>query len=298
MIEKKIEPYWIVSGIVFALLWASASTATKIGLSVAQPLVIAVVRFGMAATIMLAFAHCIKRQTLPSGKQWGMLALYGLLNITIYLGSYIIAMQHVTAGIGSLSIASNPVFISFLSVFFLKKKLSLSICIAMIFGTIGVVIAAWPLFATAVVTPFGVALLFFSMFSYSASAIFFTSRKWDGLNLITINGWQTLIGGIFLLPFALFNFKFSLNNFNLIFWMCAGWLAVPVSIGAVLLWLKLLKANPLRASVWLFLCPVFGFILAALIMKEPLTVYTFVGVTFVLTGLFISQKIKPTLTSE
>jgi len=46
------------------------------------------------------------------------LAVYGLLNISIYLGMYVIAMQTITAGIGSLAVASNPVFISFLSVFF------------------------------------------------------------------------------------------------------------------------------------------------------------------------------------
>ena len=47
--------------------------------------------------------------------------IYGFLNITIYLGLYVIAMQNITAGIGALAIASNPVFISSLSVFFKKE---------------------------------------------------------------------------------------------------------------------------------------------------------------------------------
>ena len=61
---------WLVAGTLFAALWASAATATKIGLTVAQPLVIAVVRFGMAAIIMLVIAHLIKRSRLPLGKEW------------------------------------------------------------------------------------------------------------------------------------------------------------------------------------------------------------------------------------
>src|SRR6478609_3851036 len=80
--NKKLE--WFAAGILFAVLWASASTATKIGLSVAQPLVIAVVRFGMAAVILLFLAHLIMKHRLPAGNEWKQLAAYGFLNITVY----------------------------------------------------------------------------------------------------------------------------------------------------------------------------------------------------------------------
>ncbi len=79
----------------FAFLWASASTATKIGLKEAQPLVIAQVRFAIAGIIMLLFAHIIGKQRMPSGKEWKYLIVYALLNITIYLGCYVIAMQQI-----------------------------------------------------------------------------------------------------------------------------------------------------------------------------------------------------------
>lgn len=39
-------------GIVFAILWSSAATATKIALESAQPLVIAVTRFLVAGSLM------------------------------------------------------------------------------------------------------------------------------------------------------------------------------------------------------------------------------------------------------
>lgn len=70
------------------------------------------------------------------------------------------------------------------------------------------------------------------------------------------------------------------------------WLAIPVSIAAVQLWLYLLKDNPVKASFWLFLCPVFGFIMAAVIMHEPLSLYTLAGVILVLFGLYIVQRSK------
>src|SRR5690242_20813627 len=102
---------WFIAGTLFAVLWASASTATKIGLTVAQPLVIAEVRFVLASFIMLFIAHFILKQRLPQGKEWKQLMIYGLLNISVYLGLYVVAMQNITAGIGALAVASNPVFI-------------------------------------------------------------------------------------------------------------------------------------------------------------------------------------------
>jgi len=280
---------WLIAGTLFAALWASASTATKIGLTAAQPLVIAIVRFGVAAAIMLLIAHVIKRERLPSGKEWKQLAIYGLLNITIYLGLYVVAMQTITAGIGALAIAANPVFISFLSVIFLNKKLTLPVILSIIICMTGVVCAAWPLFAEATVSSKGLLILLLSMLSYSVAAIYFSSRQWNGLSLFTINGWQTLLGGLFLLPFTLFFYKTSANQFDKTFWYSVGWLAIPVSIFAVQLWLWLLQANPVRAGLWLFLCPLFGFVFAAWWMKDTISIYTIAGVGLVIGGLMLSK---------
>jgi drug/metabolite transporter (DMT)-like permease len=280
---------WVIAGTLFAILWASASTATKIGLKVAQPLVIAEVRFAMASSLMLFTAHVILRQRLPAKKEWKQLMVYGFFNISVYLGLYVIAMQNVTAGIGALAVASNPVFISFLSVFFLKKKLHYSIVISIIVCTLGVVCASWPLMDDASVSIAGLVTMFVSMLSYSIGAIYFSSKQWNGLFLLTINGWQTLLGGLFLLPVTFFFYKDSGNHFNSKFWLSVSWLAIPVSIFAVQLWLRLLQLNTVRAGLWLFLCPLFGFIIAAWIVKDVISIYTVVGVLFVVTGLLLSR---------
>ncbi len=281
---------WFLAGLTFAIFWASASTATKIGLMVAQPMVIATVRFGLASAIMLFISHGLQRNALPKGKEWIQVGIYGALNVSIYLGLYIVAMQEVTAGIGALSVAINPVLISFFSVFLLNQKLTPKIILALVICTLGVICAAWPLFTTAKVTAWGLIILFTSMLSYALAAIYFSAKKWGNLNLLTINGWQTCIGGLLLLPFVFYFYDSSLNDFNLKFWSSVLWLAIPVSIGAVQLWLWLLKTNAVRAGLWLFLCPLFGFIIAALLANETISLYTFVGVILVLLGLFFAKK--------
>jgi len=284
---------WFIAGIIFAVLWASASTATKLGLTVAQPLIIAEVRFALASIIMLFIAHVILRKRLPINGEWKQLVMYGLLNISIYLGLYVVAMQDITAGIGALAVATNPVFISFLSVFFLKKKLHYSLILAIVVCTLGVVCASWPLLGNASVSVKGLLILLLSMLSYSIGAIYFSSKQWNGLSLLTINGWQTMIGGLFLLPVTFFFYNGSGNQFNNRFWLSVAWLAIPVSIFAVQLWLWLLQLNAIRAGLWLFLCPLFGFMIAALIMHDSINAYTIVGVLLVIVGLFLSKiKIK------
>ena len=280
---------WLAAGITFAALWSTASTATKAGLTVAQPFVIAVFRFAVASAIMLLYAHLIKRNRLPTGYEWKQLSIYGLLNITIYLGLYVVAMQTVTAGIGALAVATNPVFISFLSIFYLNHKLSAQVIVSIIICMTGVVCAAWPLFADATVTIQGLLILLLSMLSYSVGAIYFSSRQGGGLSLFAINGWQTLLGGLFLLPFTIFFYKGHSNHFDFTFWYSVLWLAIPVSIVAVQLWLWLLGVNPVRAGLWLFLCPLFGFLFAAWWMKDVISTYTIVGVALVVGGLLLSK---------
>ena len=282
----------IAIGILFALLWASASAATKIGLQSAQPFVIAITRFFIAGVIMVSIAHGILKVRLPQQQEWKQLAIYGLLNISIYLGLYVIAMQYVSAGLGSLSVGTGPVLISIIAAFWLRQPIKRVTIFSLLLCTGGIIIAAYPLLKKSYATPAGLLILFTGILSYSAGAVYFSKNKWGGLHMLTINGWQTLIGGIFLLPFLLIFYDGSKNVFDVKSIGCILWLALPVSIGAVQLWLYLLTDNPVKAAFWLFLCPVFGFAIAAIMLKEPISLYTFAGVGLVVAGLYIVQRKK------
>lgn len=289
MNKANISFRWIITGLLFTLFWSSASTATKFGLEEAQPLVIAVARFGFASFFMLVAAHGILKYPLPKGDQWKMLTIYGLLNITIYLGLYVLAMQEVTAGIGALAVATNPVFIGFLSVIFLKEKLSPSILIALLLGVAGVFVASCPLLHDAGVSLKGLLIMLFSMLSYSAASVYFNKKNWGDLKILTINGWQTLIGGMLLLPFTVALYSKGANHFSLKFFGSVLWLALFVSVCAIQCWLWLLKNNPVKAAMWLFLTPIFGFVIAAFFLRDTISLFTVIGVVLVIAALFISQ---------
>jgi probable blue pigment (indigoidine) exporter len=280
----------IIAGISFAILWASASSATKVALQSAQPFVIAVSRFLIAGTIMLFISHIVLRERLPAGDEWKQIAVYAILNVSIYLGLYVIAMLYVSAGLGSLSTGTNPVMISIIAAIWLGQPLKRATIISLLLCTAGIVVAAYPLLKNSYATPGGLLILFISMLSYSIGAVYFSKKKWHSLHMMVINGWQTLFGGIFLLPFLFAYYKTGKNVYDVKSIGGILWLAFPVSIGAVQLWLYLLRDNPVKASFWLFLCPIFGFIMAAIVLKEPISFYTFIGVGLVISGLYMVQK--------
>ncbi|MFZ1749575.1 MAG: DMT family transporter [Saprospiraceae bacterium] len=284
----------ILLGLTFSVLWASASTATKIGLQVAQPFVISISRFFIAGLIMLFISHVIRRNRMPEKSEWRQLMIFGVLNISVYLGLYIIAMQYISAGLGSLFIAVNPVMISFIGAGLFGHRItliniiSLSLCIA------GVILAALPLLQNSYATTGGLLLMVVAMLAYSLGTIYFTRKTWSNLHVLTINGWQTFLGGVFLLPLLLMTYKEQQNTFDMHFWGGTLWLAGPVSIIAVLCWLQLLNKTPLTAAYWLFLCPIFGFLISNITLNEPLSLFTLWGVILVIAGLFLVQRYNKT----
>ena len=235
----------------------------------------------------MTIAHGIMRYALPQGKVWGQITLFGAFNTALYLGIFILALKFVAAGITTMAIALNPLMIGILSAVLMKRKVLLREWVSILIGMVGVGIATWPLLQSGHSTVGGVLLIILCMLMYSIGSVYYASIKWQ-LQRLTINGWQVFIGGLMLLPFAWLLHR-DTNNFDLRFWLSLAWLIIPVSIVAVQLWLRLLKDDAVRASLWLFLCPVFGFAYATFLLHEPFTIHTAVGAVLVMVALYIGQ---------
>ena len=198
----------IIAGIAFAMLWASASAATKIGLKSAQPFVLSNVRFILAGVVLLLFAKMLGRNIKINKKDFVKLSIYGFLNVTLYLGAFVLAIKHVAAGIGSLSIATNPLFITIFSAVLLKKSSKINEWLGLFLGMAGVLIATYPLLQNSYADTQGLIILLISMLSYSLGTVYYSSQNWNQDRLV-INGWQVLLGGVMLLPFTYFSFDLS-----------------------------------------------------------------------------------------
>jgi probable blue pigment (indigoidine) exporter len=284
---------YIFTGIAFALLWASASTAGKFGIQSVEPLTFFTIRFLAAGSILLVFSHGVMRYALPSGKEWWQVTVFGAFNTALYLGIFIIALKNVAAGITTMAIALNPLLIGILSAQAMKRKVVWREWLSIFIGMGGVALATLPLLKTRHATINGVLLIVLCMLMYSIGSVYYASVQWK-LQRTTINAWQVFIGGLMLLPLVFLFETGKKNTFDLKFFLSLTWLVIPVSIGAVQLWLRLLKDDAVRASIWLFLCPVFGLLYATILLDEPFTILTALGAVLVIVALYIGQMKKTT----
>lgn len=127
--------------------------------------------------------------------------------------------------------------------------------------------------------------------SVSAATVYYARIPWK-LSALVINGWQVLLGGLLLLPATLLTADWHATTWNRQFWASVFWLIIPVSVVALQLWFYLVRQDAVRASLWLFLCPIFGFIYSSALLGEPITVFTFLGTGLVLGGLYLAQREK------
>lgn len=285
---KKISSGHLFTGLFFSMFWASASVAGKFGLLSVEPLVLFTIRFLLAGVVLLAFTYTVQRSRLPVGKEWKQLMLFGAFNTTLYLGLFVIALQYITPGITTLAIALNPLFIGVMSAVWMKRRVKPAEWMSIGLGIVGVMTAVYPLLKTSHASPAGLVLLALSMIAYSFGAVYYAAVDWQ-LPRTTINAWQVFIGGILIAPLA-WLMHTATNNFDLRFWLSLAWLIFPVSILAVQLWLRLLKSDAVRASLWLYLCPVFGFIYSTILLHEPFTLYTVAGTVLVMAALYLGQR--------
>lgn len=245
MTHKPFSP--ILTGLLFAIFWASASAAGKFGLFSVEPLVLFNIRFLGAGGILLAYVYLVERSRLPTGGEWKQLSLFGAFNTTLYLGIFVMALQFISPGITTLAIALNPLFISIFSALWMKRKVLVREWLSIALGIGGVIVATYPLLQTSHASPAGMILLGLSMIAYSLGAVYYASVNWK-LSRTSINAWQVLIGGLLLIPFTVAMHKKE-NHFDLRFWLSLAWLIFPVSILAVQLWLRLLKSDAVKASL-------------------------------------------------
>src|SRR4051794_17497843 len=111
----------ILLGLVFAILWASAPVASKIGLHDAAPLTILNIRFVVTGGILITYTYAVRRTVRkPEGREWIQVIILALCNSVFYLGLAWLALKEVSAGVYNLFVASNPFMVAIIALLWLK----------------------------------------------------------------------------------------------------------------------------------------------------------------------------------
>lgn len=277
----------VLEAIVFAVLWSSAAVATKIGLQAGPPLALANFRFFFAGGLLLVGLLVSRRPAWPV-RYWRAVALLGLLNTSVYLGASFVALSVVPAGLFNLFVTVNPFLALVLSRLWLKTTVRGTQWLGFFISSIGLLIGSWGSMTKTHVPLWGIGLILFGMISMASGSLYFQKAQIP-LDSVVINTWQLLFGAVFLLPVAVIASWGHPIIWNLAWWGSLAWLVGAVSIGAMILWFHLLRRGAAKASVWLLLTPIIGYILAALFLHEPLTLADGAASMLVIIGLAVSE---------
>ncbi|MNI50523.1 EamA-like transporter family protein [compost metagenome] len=135
------------------------------------------------------------------------------------------------------------------------------------------------------------------MVSMAVGSLVFKKANLQLPNLV-INAWQVFIGGVILLIPAFFLEAGKPVSLDALLVEYLIWSAFGLSIFSMGLWFYLLKQDAIKANNWLLLNPVMGYILAAIILGEPITWYAIAATVVVLFGLYLSGNFRIRQTKE
>ena len=287
--RKDLGRLYAPLAITFSLLWASAFMAVKIGLATSPPLFLMWTRFLVAGSVLVLVGFLLGHRLPSTAAAWGKLALLGLLNYGAYLGISVIALEHLSGGMGAVLASTNPLMLAMVAPLLLREKLGRGRMAGLVLAFLSVVLVMYSR-TGARDQPFSMLLILLANAFLVGGTILF--KRWHPREDLTmLNGIQLAAAGLALMIPGLLTEPVAQVHLSLPLVASIAYLIVVVSLGAMTIWFLLLRnGDAARASSYFFLNPIFGIFLGALLLAEPLHALDFVGTLGVAAGIYLVNR--------
>jgi len=278
-------------------VWGASFVATKVALRYAISDVVVWLRFAMGVVILGMAVLAGRKFALPEKRDWPYFALLGFLGITFHQwlqSTGLVTSQATTTG---WIVASIPVFMAVLGWLVLKEKMLWLQMAGILLSAFGVLLVvsrgALFLLASGKVGAVGDFLVLVSAPNWAVFSVL--SRRGLKKYPATLMMFYVMTLG-WLFSSILFFAQGGLSQIGSIPW--DGWAAITFlgifcSGLAYIFWYDALQALPVaQTGAFLYLEPVVTVIVAALILKERLTLVTLLGGVLILTGVWLVNRKK------
>ena len=283
----------------------------EVGGATIPPFMIAVIRYFLAVISFFLILR-FKEGTLNwqfAKKNWKILALMGLLSVTVYQAGYLIGELLTSASDASIMVATNAVWVIILSSAFLKteqfawRKMVGSL---LAFTAVIIVVGFSPNVnvANRILGDIMILLGAFAYATYTVITRFFLNKTREDTesyqpSSIWIMTWVSLFGFLITTPIALIiSPEFFIPATYLTIpprvWIGISYLAFISTIGAYTFYLEGVKRlNASRAAIFQALVPLFGVVFSALFLQEEfdIVVYPF-ALLLVIVGIILVNRKK------
>lgn len=258
--------------------------AIKWGLRDAPLLWYAALRAVVAGGALLALAG-VQRRPAPAGpRAWGLITVLGLVNVTVAFAAMFGGIAGGATGTAAVLANAQPLLILLPAWWLYGETLTARTAVALVVGFTGLVLVAVPggggtgaelsLLAAAAIT--GGTLL---------------SRRLRGLDMVVATGWHLLIGGAGLVALAAVVEGAPVIAWTPRFIALLAFLALVGTAATTVVWF--IEAGRSRLdtlTTWTFLTPVFGIVLAVVVLGERPGGWTAVGLTAVLVAMWVALR--------
>jgi len=278
------------AAILYVFVWASAFVPSRVLARGAPPLTILWIRFLIAGGILLVAARFAGVPFPRDRATWLRLLALGIGGNALYLGLSYIALQHLSAGMGSIIASTNPLLLALVAPALLGEPLTRRKLIGLLLGFSGVVLAMWVRAGTQTARISDVLLSSTGVLAFIASNVVY-KRMRTRPHVVVLNGAQLFLAGAVLIPAALLR-----EGPPHIVWTAPllwsfVYLVLVLSVGASMLWFWILHhGEASRVSAYFFLTPVFGLLLGALLLGERLVPLDGLALVVIATGLWLATR--------
>ena len=294
-----LEKRWImvVAALFCCFLWGSAVPILKITyseLSVTneyEKILIAGLRLLLGGAGILVFAGAKKVIKLkPSKKEWPFICIFVVSNL-IAFSLFNIGLSYITGVKGAILTSTFPFFVVIYSHFMFKSdRLNIKKMIGLICGAVGIVIVNVSKLSQMTLSfSFAEAFIIFNI-AISASQTVLVRKYAQRINIVRLNGWQFLLGGLLLLTAGYIGNP-ELLHFNAISIVLIIYLSGVTAV-AFTFWFSLLRYhNSSKLAQYMFATPLFGTLMSVIIIPgEYLGIEAVIAVVFVMIGIIIVNR--------
>ena len=270
----------------FVFLWSTGFVGAKYGLPFADPFIFLSLRIFIAATILFVAVRILKAPITLTRSEIMRSALIGLFLHAFYLGGVFFAISKgVSAGVAAVITSLQPVFVSVLAIKVLGEKLRWDQFVGLVTGLIGVVLVLGPTLDSSV-SKVGLASVFVALLG-STTATLMQKKFGAGIPMLVGTAYQYLAAGA-VLGFAAAITGGTRIEFTPKFVTAMIWLIIALSVGAVLLLMRLLNGGTAASVSSLFyLVPPATALEAYILFGEKVNTQGFLGIGITALGVWL-----------
>src|SRR3954468_23112898 len=277
-------------GMLFVVLWSSAWIAGKIGLPYAGPFTLLLIRFAVAAAVMLLIAVATEAPWPDKLSDYAHLAVAGLMIQGLALGSAYLGLElGVSAGTSGLINGLAPLLTAFGAVPFLGERVETRQWLGLGAGLVGVGLVVGDHVSLGSASWVGYGASFMALSALVCGTLY-QKRFCSTMDLRTGGFIQLAAAGaaVFVPAVGLDGLQVEWN-WTLI--VASSWLSLANSIGAFsLLYMLLRSGEASRVSTLFYLVPPVTAIMAFAVFHETLSLAALAGFSIAVAGVYLGTR--------